>query len=480
MEQIDAAIIGGGILGCFTARNLCRWKLSVAILEAREDVCTGISRANTAIVYPGYDHVPGTLKAEMTVRANAYFQTLCEELDVPFLRCGSLMLSYGEQADKVLQKKYLQGLQNQVPGLKLLSAEEAYVLEPMLAPGLHTALYAPSAGTVNPWQLGIAACENAVHNGAHLFLTRKVEAIHKVDGGYVLETENGSLFARGIVNCAGLDSASVQEMLFSPSVRIVPTAGDYLVLDKSVAPVPSRILQYEPEQKGKGLTVVPTVEGSLMLGPSDRENEIDYATTETGLSFVREYSHRLLPDLDLTGVIRSFAALRPNPQRTDGSRINSFSIEHPAPAFWSLIGIKTPGLTCAQELGLYASRKVAAELGAEPNLSFDPLRKNIQSVHSLSFEERKALVGNFPDYGEVVCCCEDVTKAEVLEAIHRGAVSVDGVKRRTGTGMGRCQGSRCEQKITALLAEVLGVPESAIPKDGKKSEIVWGSRYDTL
>ena len=476
MDRIDVAVIGGGVLGSFAARNLCRWKLSVALLEAREDVCTGISRANTAIVYPGYDHHPGTLKANMTVRANSSFETLCRELDVPFRRCGSLMLSYGENADRILQKKFRQGLQNKVPDLRFLTIDEAYELEPMLAPGLHSALFAPTAGTVNPWQFGIAACENAVHNSAQLFLNRRVTGIHAEKDGYLLETESGSFFARAVVNCAGLSSAIVQEMAFPPSVRIVTTAGDYLVLDKNINPVPSHILQYEPEGNEKGLAVVPTVEGNLLLGPSERENTTCFATTASGLSYVRELSLRLLPDLDLNGVIRSFAAVRPNPQRADGSKIHSFVIEHPAPAFWSLIGIKTPGLTCAQELGSTIAEKIAGELHAEPNLSFDHSHKTIRRAHGLSYEDRSALILENPDYGEIVCSCEDVTKAEILEAIRRGAGTVDGIKRRTGAGMGRCQGSRCQQKITALLAEALQIDEGAITKDGKGSELLRGKK----
>lgn len=480
METFDVAVIGGGILGCFAARNLRRWTLSVALLEAREDVCTGISRANTAIVYPGYDHLPGTAKAAMTVSGNASFDALCRELDVPFLRCGSLMLSYGEYADRTLQKKYCYGMENRVPDLRILSAQEVYQMEPMLAPGLHTALYAPSAGTVNPWQLGIAACENAVHNGVRLFLNQRIRGIHTQNGGYMLESETGTLFARAVVNCAGLASASVQEMLFPPSVRIRPTAGDYLVLDKALIPCPSHILQFEPEQKGKGLTAVPTVEGSLLLGPTEREMEIDYATSETGLSFLRDLSRRFLPELDLSGVIRSFAAIRPNPQRANGSSINTFPIEHPDPMFWSLIGIKTPGLTCAQELTSTISEKLAAELGAEKNDSFDPFRQGGLRIHSLAFKERRAAVKDCPDFGEIFCCCEDISKAEILEAIRRGAVTVDGIKRRTGAGMGRCQGSRCQQKIAALLAETLQVPETTVTLDGKGSELVWGIKNDLL
>ena len=472
MEHFDAAVIGGGLLGCFAARELSRRKLDIVLLEAREDVCTGISRANTAVVYPGYDHKPGTLKAELCVRANVAFDRLCEELDVSFSRCGSVMLSYGPKADAALRKKLIQGQANGVPGLRLLSAEEGYRMEPSLAPGLSSALFSPTAGTINPWQLGIAACENAVRNGVELRLNTRVLAMQKEAAGYLLETDNGVISARAVVNCAGLAADRVQELLFPCSVRIAPTAGDYLVLDKLSDHKPTHILEYEPEEQAKGLTAVPTVEGSLLLGPTERENTQDYATTVSGLNWVQTQAKWLLPGLNFDGVIRSFAAVRPNPQRPDGSSISSFCIEHPAERFWSLIGIKTPGLTCARELGFTIAERLAEELAAESNPLFDPMRRGIRKAHELSFEERKLLAEQDPDYGEIICFCEDVTKAEVLEAVRRGAVTVDGVKRRVGTGMGRCQGARCSQKIVELLAKTLEIPVGAVLKDGPGSGIV--------
>ncbi len=213
MERFDVAVIGGGLLGCFAARELSRLKLEIVLLEAREDVCAGVSRANTAIVYSGCDHKPGTRKAEMAVRANASFDRLCEELDVPFSRCGSLMLSFGPRADAALQKKLRQGRENGVPGLRLLSADEAYRMEPAIAPGLSSALYAPTTGTVNPWQLGIAACENAVQNGVQLRLNTRVLAMRRENSGYLLETDRGVLQVRAVVNCAGPAADRVQELL---------------------------------------------------------------------------------------------------------------------------------------------------------------------------------------------------------------------------------------------------------------------------
>ena len=474
MDKLDVVVIGGGLLGCSAARNLSRRKLQLALLEAREDVCTGISRANTAIVYPGYDHKPGTLKAELCVRANARFDALCRELDVPFSRCGSLMVSFGEKADAVLRQTYENGLHLGVPGLRLLTGKEASAMEPRLAAGVTSALYAPTAGTVNPWELGIAACENAAANGAELCLNTRVLGIRRTAEGYRVETDHGDFSCRAVVNCAGLAADRVQELLFPAPVHIAPDAADYLILDKTAANKPTHIVQYEPEDGGKGFNAVPTVEGSLLLGPSERENEVDFAASAEGLSFVRERAGCVLPGLDLNDTIRSFAAVRPNPQRSDGSSIGSFVIEHPGPAFWSLIGIKTPGLTCADELGRYLADKIAAELDAEENPDFDPHRAGIRRVRNLTLSERTALVRENPDYGEILCHCEDITKAEILEAIRRGAVSVDGVKRRVGAGMGRCQGSRCARAVMELLAEELGIPVNAVRKDGPGSEILEG------
>lgn len=450
MKYYDAAVIGGGVLGCFVARNLGRWQISTILLEAESDVCTGITRANTAIVYPGYDNKVGSLKAAMTVGGNGDFEHLCEDLQVPFSRCGSLMVSYGPRAHRVLERKFQQGLANGVPGLKLLPGREAEELEPLLAPGVSTALYAPSTGTVNPWQLGIAAYENALQNGCAVALNHRVQAIRRAGAGYVIETNGQAIGCRVILNCAGLAADRVQELLFSPSVRLFPDGADFLVLDKHAAK-PRYILFQESEEKGKGITAVPTVAGNLLLGPSKRPlHNRPWATRREGLDFLYETTAQLLPGVDLGQVIRSFASVRPNPHRVvwkdgayvpDGKSIGSFVIDHPAPGFYSLLGIKTPGLTCADQLGQHLARETANYLGAEENSAFDP--------------RRTAPVRNAPspdDY-EVVCRCQHITRAQVLDAIHRGATTVQGVKHRTGATMGPCQGSHCAWEIAKILKE---------------------------
>ena len=435
MKKYDAIVIGGGILGCMTARNLRRWKISTLLIEKEDDVCKGITRANSAIVYAGYDNKPGSLKAELTVRGNSGMASLCEELEVPFSRCGSLLVTYDDTAVSKLERKLKNGIKNRVPGLRLLSGAEAEAMEPMLKPGVSAALYAPSTGTVNPWQLGIAAFENALQNGAQALLNTQVLGIRKTENGYALETEEGAYSCKMVFNCAGLFADKVQELIFEPSVRLEPDGAEYLVFDH-LAPKPGRIIFHQAASCGKGITAIPCVEGNLLISGVRKPLGIPFATTVEGLQELREAARDLLPGVEPNQIIRSFGAVRPNPYTENGESLHDFCIENPAPGFYSLIGIKTPGLTASSELGLLLAKKAAQDLSAEENPSFDPKRKAISQTDN-----------------DIICQCERITRAEITEAIRRGASTVDGVKRRIGTGMGRCQGSRCSWAIEKLLEE---------------------------
>lgn len=435
MKQFDAAVIGGGILGCFVARNLRRWNISTVLLEKEEDVCTGITRANSAIVYAGYDNKPGSLKAEMTVRGNANMEALCRELEVPFTRRGSLLVTYDAASVSKLKKKLQNGIQNGVPGVKMLSGAEVEAMEPMVKSGVVAALYAPSTGTVNPWRLGIAAYENAVKNGVETMLSTQVLGIRQGDTGFVIETTQDAFACKMVFNCAGLSADSVQELLFPPSVRLELDCAEYLVLDEH-ARKPERVIFHQAQSCGKGITAIPCVEGNLLISGVRKPMGTPFATTVEGLRELHSSTKALLPEVDLSKVIRSFAAVRPNPYMENGQSLHDFCIENPAPGFYSLIGIKTPGLTCSNELGLHLAEKAAAYLNAEKNPAFDPKRKAITDKDN-----------------EIICQCGRISKAEIVEAIRRGATTVDGVKRRVGSGMGRCQGSRCCFQIEKLLED---------------------------
>lgn len=446
MKHYDAAVIGGGILGCFAARSLCRYNISTLLIEKEDDVCRGVTRSNSAIVYAGYDNRAGSLKAKMTLEGNLGFGTLCEELEVPFSRCGSLMVSFTPEGDAAIRKKLRAGEENGISGLSLIGSEEAIELEPMLSAGVSLALYAPGSGTVNPWQLGIAAWENAVVNGCETMLGTSLLDIEKSRDGYILKTDRGEISCRALINCAGLFADRVQEMLFAPSVRIFCDGADFIVLDK-LAQKPTRIIFHQDAEHGKGITAIPTTEGNLLLGPSRRPITGSlWASSKEGLEFLHRDAKRILPGIDMDMCIRSFAGPRPNPHRVvlkdgeyvpDGSSIGSFVIEQPEPGFMSFIGIKTPGITCAQQLGMYAARAVAEYLDAEEKPGFNGHRRAI-----IRRDER-----------EIVCRCESVTRGQVLEAIRRGAADVEAVKRRVGSGMGRCQGSRCTIEIERMLEE---------------------------
>lgn len=487
MEKFDVLIIGAGLLGCFAARELARYELDIAVLEQREDVCTGISRANTAIVYSGYDTAPGTLKTEMCLRANRGFDALCSELGVRFSRCGSLMISLGERGDRVLRDKYAQGLTNGVEALELLTGSEVLALEPKLSQHVTLGLLSPTTGTVNPWELGIAAYENAAKNGAQFRFNERLLSVRPAEGGYIAETSRGSVFARAVVNCAGLCSDAVREMCHEPLVRIFPKRGDYLIFDKSEGGTVSRVIFHEPEQKGKGLTAVPTVDGNLLIGPSElpMEGRPDFSTTEEGLDFLLRLCGEILPTLDTGKLIRSFGTLRPNPfhveRQPDGSfsrekrGISSFTIlSDDEGAFLSFVGIKTPGLTCSRELGSYAAESIARRLGTEMKASFDPIRPAPISLAHAGAAQRLEAVKKDPLYGRIVCRCAGISEGEVVDAIRRGAVSLDGVKRRAGSGMGRCQGGFCSTRIMEIIAREKGIPLSEVQKDGPGSSLAGG------
>jgi len=488
-EHFDVAVIGGGLLGCFVARHLSRFRLNVAVIEKNTDVCAEISRANTSIIYSGYDHKPGSLKARMCVAANRGFGRLADELSVPFKRRGSLMAAAGPRGEAVLRGKLEQGIENGVTDLSIISGSEARAREPGLDPGVTLALWSPSTGTVNPWELGLAAIENAMDNGAKLFLNTELTGVSVADNGYKLSCGAAEFTARGVINCAGLYTDKINEMISAPYFKISPTRGDYIVLDTYARDVINHIIFLEPEERGKGATLVPTVDGNVMLGPSEEDpgDEPFFGTTASGLRFVIDSSKKAVPALPLEHTIRSFAAVRPNifwtekdaagNLRLSPESINDFMIGSPEghPLFINVPGVKTPGLTCADEIGKYVAEMLSDRLGSVPlNTEYDSRRQAPARFSRMSPKERLSLGSG----QRIVCRCIGVTEDEIRNAVRRtpGAVTVDGVKRRAGACMGRCQGGFCTQRIIEILAEELGENVSDIRKEGRESYLIQGGR----
>ena len=467
MERVDVLIIGAGLLGCFTARNLARYEADILVLEKEKDVCGGISKANTGIIYPGYDNSPGSLKSKLCVQANEAFDALTRELEVPFSRPGSLMISCGPAADRVIRRKYADGVLSGVKGLALLTGDEAGKMEPGLTDKVTSALYSRNTGTVNPWELCIAAYENAASNGARFRFGSRVMALRKENGGFYVETEDETWFAKAVVNAAGLYSDQIREMIRPPLLRLYPTAADYIVLDPSENGKINHIIFFESEH-GKAVTLVPTVDGNILAGPTDREpepdgiSEMEFRVNALALDSLRRQAAAVVPSIHAERQIRAFASLRPNPYRVreeagriirEDTRIRDFTILE-EDGLISLIGIKTPGLTFANELGRLTAEKAAAFAGRTTlRTDFDPCRKAIPKTRMLSPGERAALIGKDPGFGEIICGCMEVSRSEILMALDRGAVDFDGIRRRTGAGMGRCQGSRCKKRIQDYIHE---------------------------
>ncbi len=454
-SMLDVLIVGAGVVGCAVARELSRYALDVAVLEREEDVGAGTSKANSAIIHAGFDAEPGTLKARFNVEGCARMGQLARELDVPFRRNGSLVVALSQEDLPKLEALKARGEKNDVPGLRILSGEEARKMEPALADGIAAALYAPTAGIVCPFELTQAMAENACENGVTFHLNTRVERIEAIDGGYRVHSDRGTFDARAIVNCAGLYSDVLHNQLCGDKLRIVPRRGEYMLLDRKAGALVDKTIFQCPSRLGKGVLVTPTVHGNLMIGPTaeDIDDREATCTTAEGLAKAASTASLSVPNLPLRQVITSFAGLRAH---LDGS-MHDFCIGQPHPGYFEAAGIESPGLTAAPAIGAYLSREIATHLNAEIKPDFVATRRVVRP-REMDFASRQALIRENPAYGNIICRCEQVSEGEILDAIRRplGARSLDGVKRRTRAGMGRCQAGFCSARVMDILRRELG------------------------
>ncbi len=472
----DVAIIGGGVVGGMLARELSRYRITLCILEKEEDVAMGTSKANSAIVHAGFDAVPGTWKAKLNVRGCELMPKVTKELGVPYQNNGSMVLAFTDEDLKHIQMLYERGIQNHVPDMKLLSPEEVWELEPNISREIKGALLASSAGIVCPYELTIGAIGNAMDNGAELIRCFKVTSIKETDEGFTVNSEDGqTVSARYLVNAAGIYSEEVAALAGGCGVTITPRKGEYMLLDKTQGHTVSHTIFQPPSAMGKGVLVTPTVDGNLLLGPTavDQEDKEDTSTTAEGLDSLSRAAKRSVPDLNLRAVITSFAGLRATPDNHDFTIAPSEKNSH----FINAVGIESPGLSAAPAIAEYI-RDLLKEAGLvlEEKEDFDPVRPPYSKFRERTDEERKALIQKDPRYGRIVCRCETVTEGEIIEALTRNpkAVDMDGIKRRTRAGMGRCQAGFCTPLTVELLAKELGIPAQQVTKFGKGSELLMG------
>lgn len=472
----DIAVAGAGVIGAMVARELTKYKLSVCVLEKENDVSCGASKANSGIVHGGYDPEPGTMKAKLNASGVEKLFSAAKDLNVPIKRIGSLVCAFGRDEDKTIKALYKRGKKNRIKKLKVLSGDKAREIEPNLSEKVTSALYVPTAGIVCPYELTIAAMGNAMDNGAELKTNFKIEKIEKDNGIFTIFSAEGEIVqAKYLVNCAGCHSDHISSLAGDDSFEIIPRAGEYLLLDKSEGERVNHTIFQVPSKEGKGILVTPTVDGNLLTGPTaeKRDTAEDRETTEKGTDTVMTLAKKSVPTVDFRSVITSFTGVRSSVRGGD------FIIEESrkTKGLINVAAIDSPGLTACVAIAEYAVsllKKSGLKLKANPD--FDGEREDPHIFRKMNDEEKDAFIKQNPEYGKIVCRCETVSEGEIRAAIRRNppARDMDAVKRRTRSGMGRCQGGFCTPYVMRLIAEENGMEMQDVTKNGDGSEMLTG------
>lgn len=468
----DVVIAGAGVIGGMLARELSRYRLSVCVLEKGNDVAMGASKANSGIVHGGFDPEPNTLKAKLNVEGvELLFQT-AEELHVPCIRNGSMVLAFGAEEENTLNKLYQRGLANGVTGMSLIDGDQARQLEPSLSKEVTLVLRIPSAGIVCPYELTIAAVGNAMDNGMELKRNFEITAVERGEEEFTVTSNKGeNVRGRYLVNCAGVHADRIADMAGDGFFSIMPRAGEYMLLDKVEGARVSHTIFQVPNENGKGILVTPTVDGNLLTGPTAAKvaTADNTATTPAGLNTVITLAHRSVPSVDFRQVITSFSGVRASESHGDFILCASRKVKGLVHA----AAIDSPGLSSCVAIARYVVGILRdGGLQTEEKEGWCGTREDPHAFRKMSDEEKDAYIRQHPSYGKVVCRCETVSEGEIREAIRRNppAWDIDGVKRRTRSGMGRCQGGFCAPYVMRLLAEENGAEMQSVSKKGCGSE----------
>ncbi|HBM14733.1 MAG TPA: FAD/NAD(P)-binding oxidoreductase [Lentisphaeria bacterium] len=448
--MFDVAIIGAGITGCSIARELSRYKLSIVLVDKSYDVCNGSSKANSAIVHGGYDPKPSTLMAKFNVEGNRVIEGLCRELSVPFKRIGALIVAFDDADLKTLEMLLKRGIENGVPELKILTAQETIDIDPNINKNIKGALFSGTTGIVSPYELTIALAENAAVNEVKINLNTEVLNIEKKDGIFELFTNKGEISTKTVVNAAGVFADRINNLVSNDRFEIKPRKGQYMILNRSTGNLVKHVIFQCPSQKGKGILVTPTVYGNTLIGPDSEQifDKEDVSTDKNALEFIQRTASKSVENIPFNKTIKTFAGLRAESDRKD------FIVEE-APdclGFFNAAGIKSPGLTSAPALALYMACMILNKLPAQKKNNFINHRESPLLRYKNESEKERALSSS-DSYKKIICRCEQITEGEILDAISREplATTRDGVKRRARAGMGTCQGNHCGQLIRSIL-----------------------------
>ena len=472
MDQYDVIVIGAGVTGCAAARYLSRYQAKILVLEKEEDVCSGTSKANSGIVHAGFDAPPGSWKAKMNVKGCAMVRELSKTLEFPYRNNGSLVLCFDEDGKSGLQALYDRGIENGVPEMQLLSGDAVREKEPAVSGEVKAALWAPTAGIVCPFSMTAAFAENAAANGAEFRFLEAVQDIRRTGEGFTVVTDKGEYQTRTVVNAAGVYADVFHNKMSAHQITITPRRGEYVLMDREVGGLVSATIFQLPDKLGKGVLVTPTAHGNLLVGPNaqDLDDKEDTETTQAGMDDIKSRALKSVLNVPYNKMITSFSGLRAHDDQGD------FVLGEPedCPGFFDAAGIESPGLTSAPAIGEYLADSIAAKLGLAEKPDFIATRKGFPEVAKLPPAERAKLIAERPEYGTIVCRCENISEGEIIDAIRRtpGARSLDGIKRRVRQGMGRCQAGFCTPKTMEILARELGIPMTEITKNRPGSEMV--------
>ncbi|MBZ4665657.1 NAD(P)/FAD-dependent oxidoreductase [Mahella sp.] len=470
----DVVIIGAGVVGSCIARELSRYELSICLLDKEWDVASGTSKGNSAIVHAGYDAKPGTLQARLNVKGNELMEQWCTELDVPFKRVGSLLLAFNDDDMGELYKLMEQGRTNGVPELRIIYKDELHTMEHHISGDAIAALYAPTAGVVCPYELTIAAAENAVINGADIRLGQTVQSIMRDSDSFEVVTTEHTIRARYVIDAAGVYADDIASMIGDNSFKITPRKGEYCILDKAKGYLAKHVIFQPPTAMGKGVLVTPTVDGNILVGPNahDVNDKEDMATTAEGLQEIMDTARKSVPAVSERDVITSFAGLRA--VSGDDFVIKPSDVDS---RFIIVGGICSPGLTSAPAIALMVTEFLhQAGLIIDAKADYNPIRKGIPRFREMNEDERRRLIAMDPAFGRVICRCETVTEGEIIEAVNRPipAVTLDAIKRRARAGMGRCQSGFCTPRVMEIISKQKGIPVDGITKKGGRSIVLTG------
>lgn len=474
--KYDVVIIGAGVVGGMTARELSRYRLKICLLEKENDVAMGASKANSGIIHGGYDPEPGTLKAEMNAKGLPLLYEAANELHVPCKNNGSFVCSFGNpEEDAAVEKLFERGRANGIGNLSVLTGDEARALEPNLSPEVTKVLSVPGSGIICPYELTIAAVGNAMDNGVELRRNFKVSSIERKPH-FIINSDNGeTVEADYLVNCAGGYADRVADMAGDGSFTIIPRAGEYLLLDKEEGSRVGRTIFQVPTKEGKGILVSPTVDGNLLTGPTatKTENPSDTETTSTGLDSVIRLASKSVPSVNFRQVITSFCGVRSSEEHGDFIIRASEKV----PGLIHAAAIDSPGLTSCVAIAKRVTELLNNEgLTLEAAEDWNGTREDPHAFRKMTDEEKDAYIKEHPAYGKIVCRCETVSEGEIRDAIRHNppATDIDGVKRRTRSGMGRCQGGFCSPYVMKLIAQERGIPMDEVTKCGTGSEPLLG------